>query len=636
MCGIAGYRWLGSDPPPDDGGLLESMVARIVHRGPDEEGFYREPGLGLGMRRLSIIDLAGGRQPLGNETGDVQVVANGEIYNFRSLRAQLEDRGHTFRTGSDIEVLVHGWEEWAEELPGRLRGMYAFALWDRRGGRGGRLILGRDPFGIKPLFYARQGGRLLFGSEIKCLLTAGIDRRLDPRALDAYLSFLYVPEPKTLFAEVLALPPGALLSCDASGDLSIAAGPGYRPEPGGYPNRRAAVEAVREVVDDSVRAMLVADVPVGLFLSAGIDSASILAAMSRHAEGPVRTFSIGFGQAEHRWDELDGARRLAKAFGSEHHELRVEPDIVRQLPRVVRHFDQPFANPTAVILDLLSRHTRGHVKVALSGTGGDEFFAGYPRHLGMLLYRRYGLLPGPLRRALARCARAFLRDATDGRQTMRRVRRFLEGGALPFERCYADLLTTLDSERKQQLYSPGMVGELAGHDTTLFIRRLLAGPEGESALPPHERLLATDIGTYLLCNQLAYADRMSMANGLEVRVPFVDQQVAEVARRIPLAWNLRRGTTKALLREAVAPWLPADIVKAPKRGLNLPIALWFRDHLRPWMEELLSPERLEQRGHLRPGAVRQVIDEHLAGRRDHSLFLWSLVVLELWYQEVLE
>lgn len=611
------------------------MVQTLEHRGPDDVGHFRQPGLGIGMRRLSIIDLEGGHQPLANETGEIQVVANGEIYNFRQLRSQLEGRGHRFRTGSDIEVLVHGWEEWGSELPAKLRGMYAFALWDGRPGRGERLVLGRDPFGIKPLFYGQSDGRLLFGSEIKTLLGAGIDRQLDLRALDAYLSFLYVPEPQTLFAEIRALPPGALLSCDASG-VVVEPGPGYRPEPGGYTSRAQAVEAVREVVDDSVRAMLVADVPVGLFLSAGIDSASILAAMSRHADGPVRTFSIGFGAAEHHWDELDGARQLAEVFGSEHHEIRVEPDIVRQLPRVVRHFDQPFANPTAVILDLLSHHTREHVKVALSGTGGDEFFAGYPRHLGMLLYRRYALLPGPLRRGLAHGARTLLKDATDGRHTMRRLRRFLEGGALPFDRCYAELLTTLDSERKRQLYSPRMADELATHDTTAFVRQLLVGPDDGPGLPPHERLLATDVGTYLLCNQLAYADRMSMANSLEVRVPFVDQRVAEVARRIPLAWHLRRGTTKALLREAVAPWLPADVVKAPKRGLNLPIALWFRDRLRPWMEELLSPERLEQRGHLRPEAVRQIIDEHLAGRRDHSLFLWSLVVLELWYQEVLE
>ena len=639
MCGIAGFR-TSSDAvvsPPD----LDAMVASIEHRGPDSAGFHRAPGVGLGMRRLSIIDLETGDQPFANEDGTVWVVANGEIYNYKELRAQLIDRGHRFATQSDIETLVHGWEEWGEGLLSRLRGMFAFALWD---GRHDQLILGRDSFGIKPLFYTRRGSELLFGSEIKCLLAAGVERRLDPRALDSYLAFLYVPEPRTIFEGIRALPAGCLLVCPEDGPPEERRYARYQPEPGGFRDRPTAVEAVREVVDDSVRAMLVADVPVGLFLSAGIDSASILAAMSRHSSEPVRTFSIGFGTAEHRWDELEGARRLAEAFGSEHREFQVEPELVSQLPRVVRHFDQPFANPTATILDLLSRETRQHVKVALSGTGGDEFFAGYPRHLGMLLYRRYGLLPRPLRRGLAALSRTFLRDATDGRHTVRRLRRFLEGGALPFDQCYAQVLTTLENERRRALHGPRLTDELADHDATDFVRQILVPRDsrsgsvanGASELPTHERLLAADVETYLVFNQLAYADRMSMANSLEVRVPFVDQRVADVARKIPLAWHLRRGTTKALLREAVAPWLPADIVAAPKRGLNLPIALWFRGPLRSWIEDLLSPERLEARALLRPDTVRVLLDEHLAGRRDHSLVLWALVALELWFQEVFD
>lgn len=643
MCGIAGFLDLHRRGAPPDADLssdtLRAMVSSLVHRGPDDEGFYGAPGVGLGMRRLAVIDLDGGRQPMANEDATVWVVTNGEIYNFVELRDQLRDRGHRFVSESDTEVLVHGWEEWGTDLPRRLRGMFAFAVWDTRTEH---LFVARDPFGVKPLYYSEQSPgtpehRLLFGSEIKALLAAGVERRLDLQALDGYLSFLYVPEPRTLFESVRVLPPGHALSC-RGGTVELQSYARYEPSGDRFASRREAVEAVREVLDDSVRAMMVADVPVGLFLSAGIDSASLLAAMVRHGDGPVKTFSIGFGQAEHRWDELDGARSLAEHFGSDHHEIRVEPDIVQQLPRVVRHFDQPFANPTAVILDLLSQRAREQVTVALSGTGGDEFFAGYPRHLGMALYRRYRYLPEPVRRAAAVAGRALLRDATDGRQAARRLRRFLAGGALPLDRCYAEMLVALGGQRKQGLYSEPTLEALRMAnggtlpDATEWVRQRFPDRRPSGAL---EYLLAADVGTYLVGNQLAYADRMSMAQSLEVRVPFVDQRVAEVASRIPLAWHLRRGVTKSLLRDAVAPWLPESIVKAPKRGLNLPIGLWFRGALEPWMRDLLGPGHLGARGLLDGHAVDALIAEHLGGRRDHSLALWALVVLELWFQEYL-
>ncbi len=627
MCGIAGYFSLTE--PRDEAPDLERMTRLLAHRGPDDEGYYREPGLGLGMRRLSIIDLMTGDQPIANETGDVQVVFNGEIYNYRELRSRLEARGHRFGTRSDTEVLVHGYEEWGVELPRHLRGMFAFALWDRVERR---LFLARDHFGIKPLYYAEVGGQLVFASEIKSLLAAGVARDVDPRALDQYLSFLYIPEPRTIFRTVRALPAGHTLTCDQGGQV-VDRYWRFRSASGRFPSRRAAIDEVRQVFEDSVRAMMVADVPIGLFLSAGIDSASILAMMARHSDEPVRTFSIGFEHQERHWDELEGARALARAFGSEHHEFRVRPDVVTQLPRVIRHFDQPFANPTAVILDLLSERTRRHTKVALSGTGGDELFAGYPRHLGMLLYQRYRWLPASLRRLAAAAARRFGRDATDGRLTAHRLRRFLESGALPFDQCYARMLVALEDERKRALYTPRLAASLGGFDATAFLRRQLTpGDPGADELPPVERLLAADIATYLPFNQLTYGDRMTMARSLELRVPFVDQRLADVAASIPLAWNLRRGVTKALFRDAMADLLPPQILRGTKRGLNLPIPLWLRGELGDWMRELLAPERIERRGYLRPDAVHRLIGEHQAGRRDHSLFLWALLVLELWHQ----
>ena len=630
MCGIAGFA-LGSassGPEPD----LLALTRRLTHRGPDSEGFYREPGLGLGMRRLRVIDLETGEQPIANETGDVQVVYNGEIYNFQELRRQLESHGHRFKTRSDTEVLVHGWEEWGEELPQHLRGMFAFALWDRSQGR---LFVARDHFGIKPLYYviredAGSQGDLLFASEIKAIFEVpGVSRDLDVQALDAYLSFLYIPEPRTIYQQVRALPPGHALSWRRDGGVEIREYYRPQPRPQEFPGRAAALEEVREVFEDSVRSMLVADVPVGLFLSAGIDSASILAMMARHSEEPVRTFTIGFGEEEHRWDELAEARRLAELFHCEHHEIRVNPDIVTTLPEVARQFDQPFANPTALILHLLSGEARRRTTVALSGTGGDELFAGYPRYRGMQFFERYRMLPASLRRGAGALVRRFLPDRSDGRLFFHRARRFLEGGALPFDRCYARFLVILEDERKRTLYSEDLVERLAGTDTSEFLRQGLRGTD-----TPLEHLLTTDISTYLPFNQLTYGDRMSMAQSLEIRVPFVDQRVAEVAATIPLGEHLRGGVTKGLFREAMAPFLPQDVLQRSKLGLNLPIALWFRGSLRGWMEELLSVDSLTKRRIFRPEAVQGLVEEHRRGFRDHSLFLWALVVLELWFRDL--
>ncbi len=630
MCGIAGYLFLTA--PRDEAPDLERMTRLLSHRGPDEEGYHREERVGLGMRRLSIIDLETGKQPIHNETGDITVVFNGEIYNFHELRSRLLALGHQFSTASDTEVLVHGYEEWGDALPQHLRGMFTFAIWDRRQQR---LLLARDHFGIKPLYYTRCGDLLLFGSEIKSLLAwKDVSREIDHHAFDRFLSFLYIPEPSSIFRQIQALPAGHTLTCQ-QGTVRVERYWRYRPEPGRFSSRSDAIEAVREAFEDSVRAMLIADVPVGLFLSGGVDSASILAMMARHSNEPIQTFSIGFGDAEHRWDELKAAAALAQHHHTQHHEFRLEPDVVSLLPEVIRHFDQPFANPTAVILHLLSERTRQHVKVALSGTGGDEFFAGYPRYLGMTLLDRYRFLPSALRRAAAGLGRVLLRESNDGRQGARRARRFLESGTLPFDQSYAAMLVTLEDARKRQLYTPEMQQQLADCDTTDFVRQHLVASDG-STPAALERLLATDIATYLPFNQLAYADRMSMAGSLEVRVPFVDQRLADVAAGIPLAWHLRRGQTKSLFREAMAPFLSQQVLRGAKRGLNLPIALWFRGELLGWLRDLLAPERIAQRGYFRPEAIQELLSEHVAGRRDHSLFLWALAVQEVWHQEIID
>lgn len=633
MCGIAGYFSLHQTEAGGSRPDLRSMTRCLAHRGPDDEGHFEMAGAGLGMRRLSVIDLETGHQPMTNEDGTVHLVQNGEIYNYRELRAELLEKGHRFTTESDTEVLVHGYEEWGPELPLRLRGMFAVAILDCRRENRPELLLLRDHCGVKPLYYLRCDDTLVFASEIKSLLATGmVERRIDPRSLDQYLSFLYVPEPRTIYPGVMALPAGHTLAC-REGSVEISPYWSFEPSPTPFASCSAAKEAVREVFEDSVRAMLVADVPLGLFLSGGVDSASILAMMARHSREPVRTFSIGFGHQERSWDELDTARDLAQRFGADHHEFRVEPDVVGLLPKVVRHFDQPFANPTALILYLLSGETRRHVTVALAGTGGDELFAGYPRYLGMLLHRQVRRVPRALRALAGRASSILPTEEGGGRMLAQRLRRFLEAGELDFPHAYARLLTTVPEQVKRSLYSPDLAENLGEFDATDFVRMNLDHPEHAD---PTELLLATDIRTYLPYNQLTYGDRMSMARSLEVRVPFVDQRVLEVAARIPLRWQLRRGQTKSLFREAMEPLLPDHVLRGRKRGLNLPIPLWFRGELDSWLSDLLSPDRIRQRNLFRPEAVEALRQEHLSGRRDNSLLLWALATLEVWQQEYMD
>jgi asparagine synthase (glutamine-hydrolysing) len=530
-----------------------------------------------------------------------------------------------FKTESDTETLVHGYEEWGEGVARHLRGMFAYALWDARGR--GRLTLARDHFGIKPLFYMVTDGALFFASEIKALLLhPRVKRKMDLRALDEYLSFLYVAAPRTMFEGIFELPPAHSL---------IVEGGAFRVERYWKPEARpqavdegAARELVRGAFEESVRAQLMSDVPLGAFLSGGIDSAAIVAMMKRHTDAPVKTFSLGFGRAEERWDESAAAARAAAFYGTEHHAFRIEPDVVALAPQVVAQFDQPFANPTAVLMLLLARETRKHVKVALAGTGGDELFGGYPRYAGMLALEMYQRAPQAVRSGLARGARATLKDGSNGNLRTQRVRRFLEGGALSFEECYVRWLTATDPARKGALYTRETRARLGDTDAGAVVRGYLT----EEGTAQAERLMTTDFQTYLPYNQLAYADRMSMAASLEVRVPFVDQVLFAAVKDIPLAQKVGGGTTKRLFRQALAKDLPPFLVNLPKTGLNLPIAHWFRGALRGWVRERLAPEKIRARGLFEASAIEQTLAEHEAGRRDHSLALWALVMLELWQE----
>jgi asparagine synthase (glutamine-hydrolysing) len=630
MCGIAGY--LVMDPRQAERPALQPMIACMAHRGPDDMGIYEKGPIGLAHCRLSILDLTqSGHQPMTNEDRTVWVTYNGEIYNYLDLKKDLTAKGHVFVGTSDTEVLVHGYEEWGETLPERIRGMFAFAVWDNRHQA---LFLARDHFGIKPLYYALAGQVFLFSSEIKAILQyPKISRTVDPVALDQFFSFLYIPEPRTAFKEIRALPFAHTMKVK---DGALTQKRYWTFSTGNYSqfDEAEAKKSVADILQNSVRSMLQADVPVGLFLSGGLDSTSILAFASREYDKPLHAFTIGFGSAARHWDELSAARSFAERYGAIHHAFRLDPNVVDILPKVVKHFDQPFANPTAIILYLLSEKTREHVKVVLAGTGGDEMFAGYPRYQGMLYYDRiYSRLPAFLRQSLAWMAEKYGRDALDGRLWHQRVRRFLEGGALSFEDCYIRLLVAMTDRQRLQLYTREFQSNIENHDAAEFLKPFL---QSGGKTDKTDCLMETDLQSYLPYNQLMYGDRMSMAHGLEIRVPFVDQRVVEVASGFSLKQKLLRGETKGLFREAMRGILPEEIIRAPKLGLNLPIALWFRTELRAWLQDVLNPDRIKRRGLFNPAGVQTLLGEHMGGKRDHSLLIWAMVVYEVWCQIYLD
>jgi asparagine synthase (glutamine-hydrolysing) len=615
MCGICGVVAAERERGPDREAVAR-MSGRLVHRGPDDEGLFCEGPAALAARRLSIIDLAHGHQPIENEDGSAVVVQNGEIYNYRELKRELEGKGHRFATDCDTEVLVHLWEEEGERFVARLRGMFAIALWDKRRRR---LLLARDRFGIKPLYYRHVDGELSFASELKAMLEQpGFSREIDPRAVSAYLAFNSIPAPLTIFAEARKLPPGHLLTYEGGEvELRRFARPGAVEgnERGGSEDELAA--ELREVLDDSVRAHLVADVRVGVLLSGGVDSGGLAALAGAHAGEPVRTFSIGF--EEEGFDELSRARLVAERYGTDHHELIVRPDTVELLPKLVEAFDEPFGDSSALPTYLVSELAAGHVKVALSGEGGDELFGGYYTYVADLLARRVGRL-APLARPLAEA----LPSRTDRVGFDYKAKRFARAAALPpLERHHA----------WKEIFSPQLRAELAGPgaagwDPVDLYRERYAETTGAD---PLARMQDVDLGIYLVDDLLVKTDRASMTHSLETRVPFLDPAVAEFAFSLPRRMKVRGFAKKRLLRKALAPLLPPEIVHGRKQGFSIPIAAWLRGPLEPFAREVLSPGALERQGLLEPAAVTPILDRHCAGQEDLSRQIWGLMALTLWF-----
>ncbi|HEX7018446.1 MAG TPA: asparagine synthase (glutamine-hydrolyzing) [Gemmatimonadaceae bacterium] len=628
MCGIAGFAdALVTDAAAPaaraqaDFHLVHRMCAVIRHRGPDDEGIHVAPGVGLGMRRLSIIDLSTGHQPIPNEARTVWVVFNGEIYNYRELRAELQALGHRFSTSSDTESVVHAYEQWGEEAFRRLKGMFAIALWDAPNRR---LLLARDRPGMKPLHYTEHQGRLYYASEIKSLLAAGaVDRRLDLNALDHFLTFLYTPRDGSIFHAVRKLPPGHYLRWQ---DGRIEIRPYWTIDDA---ERFAGTEAeaadhLRSMLLDAVRSHMVSDVPLGAFLSGGVDSSAIVACMTRASDRPVKTFAIGFD--EPAFDELEHARAVARHFHTDHHEFVVKPDGLAILDRLVSHFDEPFADSSAIPTWYVSEMARRHVTVVLSGDGGDELFGGYDRYLPHPRVARFDRLRIPGARRMAGLVWPLMPHGARGRVFLRHVAQDGDGR-------YLESVTFFQPDERAALYTSDVRAALAGRRAEDDVR---ARFERFGALSLHGRMMRFDFETYLPEDVLAKVDRMSMAHSIESRVPLLDNDVIDFAASLPARFKIRDGRRKHIFKEALRPLLPDSVLDRRKQGFGVPLGVWFRGGLTTLFADVLHSSRTRQRGYFEPGFVDRLVREHLRGERDHTLRLWQLLMFELWHRQYLD
>jgi asparagine synthase (glutamine-hydrolysing) len=613
MCGICG---IATRKGAVDADRVAAMSGMLVHRGPDSSGQFTDGTVALAARRLSIIDLETGDQPVANEDETVHVVQNGEIYNYRELRRELERAGHRFRTHGDTEVLVHLYEEHGERFAERLRGMFAIAIWD---GPRRRLVLARDRFGIKPLYYRDEGGQLSFASELRALPRGEID----VAAVEAFLAFNSIPAPLTIFRDARKLPAGHVLVWD---NADTRAERFARPTPVPVGELRddeeaELVEELRARLRDSVRAHLVSDVPVGVLLSGGVDSALLAALAAQESSEPLRTFSIGF--AERSFNELEDARRVASRYGTEHRELLLRPDAALLLPALADAFDEPFADSSALPTYLVSELAASDVKVALSGEGGDELFGGYYTYAADLLAKRFGGLARPARPLVERLPTSTAKASFDYK-----AKRFVRAAHLPpLERHHGWKEIFAQDARAE------LTGRSSAFDPVDLLRARFAETEGADELA---RLQDVDLGIYLVDDLLVKTDRASMAHSLEARVPYLDTVVTNLALALPTRHKVRGLSKKVLLRKAAAPLLPREIVTGKKRGFSIPAAAWLRGELEPFARETLSPQTVKQQGYFRPDVVQRLLDEHVEGQEDRSRQLWGLLAFTLWHQQHVE
>jgi asparagine synthase (glutamine-hydrolysing) len=617
MCGIAGSVSVGAP----DAGLVHRMCEALIHRGPDGEGFHTDEHAALGMRRLAIIDVAGGDQPVYNEDRTVAAVLNGELYDFATLRDSLRRRGHRFTSEGDTECLVHLYEEYGDRLVDRLRGMFAFAIWDARKRR---LLLARDRVGKKPLYWRSDGTSLVFGSELKALMQdPSMPREIDPVALHHYLTYQYVPAPWSILRDVRKLPPGHLLVWQ-EGRHTLHRYWRLDCTPRPVTDEREAAEELRDKLLDATRVRMVSERPLGAFLSGGLDSSAVVAAMARQTSGRVKTFSIGFD--EQQFDERRYARRLAEWYGTDHHELVVRPSAIDVLPTLAWHFDEPFADSSAIPSFYVAKMSRERVTVVLNGDGGDEIFGGYRRYVAMARTHRISLPPA-MRPRLERLG-SLLTSRGTPQSPPWKAGRVLELLSHPLPRRYARMMSYFSPEQKFALYSDALREQLDGIDSYEIMDASFAASRADSQIGA---IMDVDVNTYLPGDLLVKSDITTMANSIEARSPFLDQHLMEWAAGLPADLKIRSRTTKYLLKRAVADWLPPELINRPKMGFGVPLAAWLRTELRDLSSDLLTDHTARSRGLFRPAAVARLLREHDEGT-DHSPRIWALIQFELWHR----
>jgi len=623
MCGIAGLycdAW-----PAEKEALLRRMADVIAHRGPDEDGFYWDGRVGLAMRRLSIIDLSTGSQPIFNEDGSIGVVFNGEIYNYRQIREELIRRGHRFLTRSDTESIVHAYEEYGRDCVKQFNGMWAFAIWDSRRQE---LFLSRDRLGIKPLYYYWDGELFAWGSEIKSILQVpGVKRDLDPFALELFLTYEYIPAPYSIYKWIRKLPPGHSMVFNGR-DVEL--WPFWDPlrpfrelGPVGY---EEGMEELRRLVHDSVRLRLIADVPLGVFLSGGIDSSVVTATMAQEASEPVRSFSIGFHEAS--YNELHYARLVAQRYSTDHHEAIIEPRAVELVEKLIYHLDEPLGDFSVFPTYLVSHNARQEVKVALSGDGGDELFGGYDTYIADRLARRYlRKVPKPFVRSLLEPLARTLHPTSKKKGLINTFKRFVEGLQYPESLNHVRWMVFLSADDRERLLSPEVLAERSNEARFQHIWSYF---RNASDLDWLNRDIFVDVRTYLVDDILVKVDRMSMATSLEVRVPLLDYRIVELALRMPAPYKIWKGVRKRIFKDAFRQDLPPQILTRGKEGFSIPIKNWIRNELRPMVLDVLAPHRLRETGLFNVTYVQKLLDEHMNGVENHSHRIWALFMFMKW------
>jgi asparagine synthase (glutamine-hydrolysing) len=620
MCGISGIVYCDRDKPVslDD---LRQMCATLVHRGPDDQGFFVNRNVGLGIRRLNVIDLMTGQQPISNEDHRIWIVFNGEIYNYRELRNELQDKGHKFSTNTDTETIVHAYEEHGEDCVKKLNGMFAFAIWD---GRQQKLVLARDRLGVKPLYYFVNNQCLVFGSELKAILECReVPRAIDFEALDSFLTFEYIPAPLSIFEGIKKLPAGHTLVLQ-EGEVSV-----HRywdvPFQRLKGDEEELSQTLYDLLKDSVRMRLVSDVPLGAFLSGGIDSSTIVCLMSEIIDRPVKTFSIGFD--DHSYNELEYARAIARHFNTDHHELTIQPDIIHLVENLVSYLDEPLADVSIFPTYLVSQLARQKVTVVLSGDGGDELFAGYEWYLAEKIERYYRRLPSVLRNRWIPDVIGRIPPSSRKKGFINKLKRFVEGSTFPDSLEHFRWNVFLTDQNKNLLYSEELKRSV-NHQDPCF--KWMTYLNVFDAADPLWRQQFADIKTYLADDILVKVDRMSMANSLEARTPYLDYRVVEFAAGLPSALKLNGFQTKYLLKRCMATKLPRTILNRKKEGFSIPMKNWLKQELRPMMEEVLSSARIKQEGLFSASYIEKLKANHLKGIANCSHQLWSLMVFEIW------